>query len=62
MIRQCIHPNQKDWASRIPAIEVVINSARSESTGYAPFLLNTGRIPRGFIWDKPGKNEYPGVK
>ena len=40
MLRQCIHPNQKDWVSKLPAIEFAINSACSESTRYAPFFLN----------------------
>jgi hypothetical protein len=33
MLRQCINPNQKDWVSKLPAIQFAINSARSESTG-----------------------------
>ncbi|KAF9471025.1 hypothetical protein BDN70DRAFT_768110, partial [Pholiota conissans] len=39
-----------------------INSARSESTGYAPFFLNTGRMPRSMIWDSADKSEYPSVR
>ncbi|TFK17109.1 hypothetical protein FA15DRAFT_605717, partial [Coprinopsis marcescibilis] len=62
MIRQSINPNQKDWVAKLPAIEFAINSARSESTGYAPFFLNNGRMPRSMIWDSPDKNEYPGVR
>lgn len=46
IIRQCIHPNQRDWVTKLPAIEFAINSARSASTGYAPFFLNFGRMPR----------------
>ncbi|TFK59549.1 hypothetical protein BDN72DRAFT_780569, partial [Pluteus cervinus] len=62
MIRQCINPNQKDWVSKLPGIEFAINSARSESTGYAPFFLNTGRMPRTMIWNFAPKEEYPGVR
>jgi hypothetical protein len=62
MLRQCISPNQKDWVLKLPAIEFAINSARSESTGYAPFFLNTGRMPRSFIWNSAAKTEYPGVR
>ena len=40
----------------------MINIARLESTGYAPFFLNTGRMPRAMIWDSPGKDKYPNVK
>ncbi|KDQ23103.1 hypothetical protein PLEOSDRAFT_1049112, partial [Pleurotus ostreatus PC15] len=62
MIRQCIEPSQKDWVLRLPAIEFAINSARSESTGYAPFFLNNGRMPRSLLWDSPSKDEFPGVR
>ena len=27
MLRQCVHPNQKDWVAKLPAIEFAINSA-----------------------------------
>ncbi len=42
MLRQCIHPDQKDWVVRLPAIKFTINSARSETTEYSPFFLNSG--------------------
>ena len=62
MIRQCIHPNQKDWVAKLPAIEFAINSARSESTGYAPFFLNFGRMPRSMIWNDAGPGEFPAIR
>lgn len=62
MLRQCVSPNQKDWVIKLPIIEFAINSARSETTGYAPFFLNYGRMPRSMIWNDPGKDEYPGVR
>ena len=62
MIRQCIHPNQKDWVTKLPAIEFAINSARSASTGYAPFFLNFGRMPRSMIWNHASSEEYPAVR
>ncbi|OBZ66142.1 Transposon Ty3-I Gag-Pol polyprotein [Grifola frondosa] len=62
MLRQCVGPSQKDWVAKLPAIEFAINSARSNSTGYAPFFLNTGRMPRTMIWDGADRNEYPGVR
>ncbi|CAA7270581.1 unnamed protein product [Cyclocybe aegerita] len=61
MLRQCINAKQTDWVSRLPAIEFAINSARSESTGHAPFFLNTGRMLRSMIWDSAPKEEYPSV-
>ncbi|KAJ3532569.1 hypothetical protein NMY22_g7694 [Coprinellus aureogranulatus] len=62
MIRQCIGPKQKDWASKLAAVEFALNSARSETTGFAPFFLNYGRMPRSFIWNHADKNEFPGVR
>jgi len=62
MLKFCIGPTQKDWVTRLPAIEFAINLARSESMGYSPFFLNTGRMPRTMIWDAPSSDEYPSVK
>jgi hypothetical protein len=62
MIRQCIHPNQKDWVTKLPAIEFAINSARSASTGYAPFFLNFGRMPRAMIWNDATSKEFPAIR
>ena len=62
MLRQCIHPNQKDWVTKLPAIEFAINSARSVSTGYAPFFLNFGRMPRTMIWDSVPSTEFPAIR
>ena len=62
MLRQCVDKKQTDWVAKLPAIEFAINSARSASTGYAPFFLNTGRMPRSMIWDTTRKTEYPGVR
>lgn len=61
MIRNCISEDQKDWVQRLPAIEFAINISCSEATGFAPFFLNTGRMPRTLVWNSPGKNQYPGV-
>ncbi|KIK12994.1 hypothetical protein PISMIDRAFT_18298 [Pisolithus microcarpus 441] len=62
MLRCCIGPNQRDWVSRLPEIKFAINSATSESTGYTPFFLNTGRMPRRMIWDAPEREEYPSIR
>ena len=62
MIRQCISPNQKDWVSKLPMIQFAINSARSESTGYAPFFLNNGRMPRVMVWNAAAPTEYSNVR
>ena len=62
MLRQCITPDQRDWVAKLPAIEFAINSARSESMGYAPFFLNFGRMPRTMIFNNPSADEYPAVR
>jgi transposase InsO family protein len=62
MIRQCIGDTQKDWVSKLPAIEFAINSSRSDSTGYAPFFLNFGRIPRPMVWTSADSSEFAGVR
>ena len=60
--RQCIGKKQTDWVAKLPAIEFTINSACSESTGYTPFSLNTGRMPRSMIWDSARSDEYPTIR
>ena len=62
MLRQCINPNQKDWVSKLLAIQFAINSAQSESTGYSPFFLNTGRMPRVMIWNAAKPTEFSNVR
>jgi len=62
MLRQCINDKQTDWVAKLPAIEFAINSARSESTGFAPFFLNAGRMPRSMIWNSAPANEFPSIR
>ena len=62
MLRQCISPDQKNWVAKLPTIQFAINSARSGSTGYAPFYLNNGRMPRAMIWNSASPTEYPNVR
>ena len=61
MLRQCVSPKQTDWVLKLPAIEFAINSARSETTGYAPFFLNNGHMPRPLIWNSAPTNEFSAV-
>ncbi|CAG7850966.1 SubName: Full=Related to TY3B-TY3B protein {ECO:0000313/EMBL:CCA76064.1} [Serendipita indica DSM 11827] len=60
MLRQAVEPHQKDWVSKLPSIEFAMNSARSAATGYAPFFLNSGQMPRPMIWT--AESDYPGVQ
>jgi len=41
-----ISPDQKDWIEKVPMVEFVINSSMSGSTGFAPFELTYGYMPR----------------
>jgi hypothetical protein len=41
-----IGDDQKDWASKYPMVELVLNSNVSATTGFAPFKLNHGYMPQ----------------
>lgn len=45
-LRTLVNHAQDNWDLFLPSIEFSINSAVNESTGYAPFMLDIGRIPR----------------
>jgi hypothetical protein len=60
MLCQCVAPHQHDWVTKLPVIEFAINSARSDMTGYAPFMLNYGHMPRSMVFET--NIEYSGVK
>ena len=59
MLRQCVSPKQKDWVTKLPAIEFAMTLARSSTTGFTPFYLNYGRNPSPMVWK--GEEIYPGV-
>lgn len=62
MLRELVNDKQTDWVQCLPAVEFALNSARSESTGFSPFYLNTGRMPRSMIWNSAGSSEFPAVR
>ena len=62
MLRQCIDVDQKNWVAKLPMIQFATNPARSASTGYAPFFLNNGRMPRAMIWNSAKSTKYPNVR
>ncbi|KEP47240.1 integrase core domain protein, partial [Rhizoctonia solani 123E] len=49
VIRICVNHAQRNWAIQLPGIEFAINSVRSETTGFSPFKLNYGRLPRPML-------------
>src|SRR5262249_15729760 len=59
MLRQCVSTDQRNWVIKLPAIEYAMNNARSETTGFSPFFLNYGQMPKALIWDS--QTAYPGV-
>lgn len=46
ILRANVSPDQLDWYEKLPIAEFAINSAVSSTTGFAPFELNYGYIPR----------------
>ena len=50
MIAQILYsmilPDQKDWAEKVPMVKFAINSSMSGLTGFAPFELIYGYMPR----------------
>jgi len=54
ILRSMILPDQKDWIEKVPMVEFVINLGMSGSTGFAPFKLTYGYMPRmAQLWFAP---------
>ena len=61
MLRSLVSPDQKNWRYKIPLIQFALNSSVNGSTGFAPFELTYGYMPR--IVPFPTEDiQYPGVK
>ena len=56
-----VRNDQKDWANKCPMVEFAMNSNVSSTTGFAPFELNQGYMPRISIL-MPIDTQYQGVK
>ncbi|GJE98499.1 polyprotein [Phanerochaete sordida] len=63
ILRSFVHPDQSNWADQLPMVEFAINSSISKSTGFAPFELNYGQMPR-MVQSLPpaGDRTVPGVR
>jgi hypothetical protein len=46
ILRSVVRDDQKDWAAKCPMVELALNSNVSATTGFAPFELNHGYMPR----------------
>ena len=46
ILRSVVRPDQTDWVDRLPLVKFAINSSVNASTGFAPFELTYGYMPR----------------
>ena len=46
ILQTVVHDDQKDWAHKCPMVEFTMNSNVSSTTGFAPFELSQGYMPR----------------
>ncbi|CAM6125136.1 unnamed protein product [Calypogeia fissa] len=49
-VRHFVSADQKDWPHHLTMAEFRYNSTKHSATGFAPFLLATGRVPRAPAW------------
>jgi hypothetical protein len=62
ILRAMVRPDQRDWTEKVPMVEFALNSAISSSSGFAPFELNYGCMPRINAGMTPEPCVMPGVK
>jgi hypothetical protein len=60
MLRALVKPDQTNWSEKLPLVEFACNSSTNESTGFAPFELTYGFVPRMIQTVEAAK--YPGVQ
>jgi hypothetical protein len=56
-LQTLINHAQTDWEEKLPSIEFQINCATNQSTGFAPFVLDMGRIPRSPLSSVTGDSQ-----
>lgn len=61
ILRSVVRPDQNDWVDQLPLVEFALNSTVSSSTGFAPFELNFGHMPR-MATQLPHTATVPGVR
>jgi hypothetical protein len=62
IMRTMVNPDQRNWVECVPLTEYAINSSINASTGFAPFELTYGYIPRIFTGIQPKREDPPGVR
>ncbi len=60
ILRTVVRPDQLDWPKHLPMVEFSINSSVVASTGYAPFELTYGYVPKMIKMIE--RTEYAGVQ
>jgi hypothetical protein len=60
ILRSLVNPDQTNWAEKLPLVEFACNSSTNESSGFAPFELTYGFLPRMIQTVEP--SQYPGVQ
>src|SRR6266705_249929 len=59
ILQAMVRLDQKDWAAKLSMAEFAINASTNALTGYAPFKLVYGFMPRMMMEIPP--LDYPGV-
>jgi hypothetical protein len=60
VMRAMVRPDQLDWPKQLPMVEFALNSSVSKSTGFAPFELTYGYIPKTI--QTIGESQFAGVQ
>ena len=61
ILRAMVRPDQTNWAEKVPLVEFAMNSTSSATTGYAPFELNYGTMPR-MVTSFGSSSTIPGIR
>jgi hypothetical protein len=59
ILQAMVRPDQRDWAAKLLMAEFAINASSNTSTGFPPFELIYGHMPKMCLTAPP--SDYPGV-
>jgi hypothetical protein len=62
VLRTLVQDNQLDWVSKLPLVEFAVNSSVNSSSGFAPFELNYGFMPKTMQDFSASSGTIPGVR